>query len=94
MTTKRGDRAAPPPGEGEFDVRAASSEAGKGWDDGVGVVHPGEEGGRLPRSGGATTVLTGIAETIAITAPPGRPVPSCGGLRGGVERISGGRQIR
>ncbi|GAB2710109.1 hypothetical protein GCM10010442_32270 [Kitasatospora kifunensis] len=33
MTTKRGDRAAPPPGDGEFDVRAASSEAGKGWDD-------------------------------------------------------------
>ncbi|MFE0462686.1 hypothetical protein ACFW1A_25865 [Kitasatospora sp. NPDC058965] len=33
MTTKRGDRVAPPPGDGEFDVRAASSEAGKGWDD-------------------------------------------------------------
>lgn len=32
MSPKRGDRAAPPPIEGEFDVRFANSAAADGWD--------------------------------------------------------------
>lgn len=32
MTPKRGDRAAPPPVEGEFDLRFATSGAAEGWD--------------------------------------------------------------
>ncbi|MFB7293693.1 hypothetical protein [Actinacidiphila glaucinigra] len=32
MSPKRGDRAAPPPGEGEWDVRFATGEAAKGWE--------------------------------------------------------------
>lgn len=32
MSAKRGDRAAPPPRPGEFDVRFATTEAAKGWD--------------------------------------------------------------
>ncbi|MEQ4300774.1 hypothetical protein ABNF97_05160 [Plantactinospora sp. B6F1] len=33
MSPKRGDRAAPPPREDEFDVRFANSDAAKGWDE-------------------------------------------------------------
>ena len=33
MSPKRGDRAAPPPADGEWDVRFASSEAANGWDE-------------------------------------------------------------
>ncbi|SDT78902.1 hypothetical protein SAMN05216371_5871 [Streptomyces sp. TLI_053] len=32
MSPKRGDRAAPPPIEGEYDLRFASSAAAEGWD--------------------------------------------------------------
>ncbi|MEW1760569.1 hypothetical protein AB0393_29155 [Streptomyces cyaneofuscatus] len=32
MSPKRGDRAAPPPGPGEWDIRFASGEAAKGWE--------------------------------------------------------------
>lgn len=32
MSPKRGDRAAPPPGEDEWDVRFANGEAAKGWE--------------------------------------------------------------
>lgn len=32
MSPKRGDRVAPPPGDKDWDVRFASSEAVKGWD--------------------------------------------------------------
>lgn len=32
MTPKRGDRAAPPPVDGEFDVRFANSAAADGWE--------------------------------------------------------------
>lgn len=32
MSPKRGDRAAPPPVTGEWDVRFASGEAAKGWE--------------------------------------------------------------
>lgn len=33
MSAKRGARVAPPPGPGEWDVRFASGEAAKGWDE-------------------------------------------------------------
>jgi hypothetical protein len=33
VSGKRGERAAPPPGSNEFDVRFSCNEAGKGWDD-------------------------------------------------------------
>lgn len=33
MSPKRGDRAAPPPCDGEWDVRFATADAAKGWDD-------------------------------------------------------------
>jgi hypothetical protein len=33
MTPKRGERVAPPPGLGEFDLYFASNEAAKGWVD-------------------------------------------------------------
>ena len=33
MSSKRGERAAPPPGEGEYDVRFADNDASKGWED-------------------------------------------------------------
>ncbi|MCQ4045782.1 hypothetical protein ACFOSC_27800 [Streptantibioticus rubrisoli] len=33
MSPKRGDRAAPPPGSGEWDVRFANGDAAKGWDE-------------------------------------------------------------
>jgi hypothetical protein len=32
VSPKRGDRAAPPPVEGEYDLRFASSEAADGWE--------------------------------------------------------------
>lgn len=32
MSPKRGDRVAPPPGDGEWDVRFAVNDAAKGWD--------------------------------------------------------------
>lgn len=32
MSAKRRERAAPPPGPGEWDVRFGSTEAAKGWD--------------------------------------------------------------
>ncbi|MEV6978529.1 hypothetical protein [Kitasatospora sp. NPDC093806] len=32
MSPKRGDRAAPPPVEGEYDLRFATSEAANGWE--------------------------------------------------------------
>lgn len=33
MSPKRGDRVAPPAADGDWDVRFASGEAAKGWDD-------------------------------------------------------------
>jgi hypothetical protein len=33
VSAKRGERAAPPPGEGEYDVRFADNDASKGWED-------------------------------------------------------------
>lgn len=32
MSPRRGDRAAPPPGDGEWDVRFANGDAAKGWE--------------------------------------------------------------
>jgi hypothetical protein len=32
MSPKRGDRAAPPPGDSEWDIRFANGEAAKGWE--------------------------------------------------------------
>ncbi|MGH3171891.1 MAG: hypothetical protein ACRDN0_39285 [Trebonia sp.] len=33
MSPKRGDRVAPPPGTGEWDVRFLDNESAKGWED-------------------------------------------------------------
>lgn len=33
MSPKRGDRAAPPPGPGEWDVRFLDNDSAKGWED-------------------------------------------------------------
>ncbi len=33
MSPRRGDRAAPPPVAGEYDLRFASNEAARGWDE-------------------------------------------------------------
>jgi hypothetical protein len=33
VSPKRGDRAAPPPRPGEYDLRFANGEAAKGWDE-------------------------------------------------------------
>jgi hypothetical protein len=33
VSPKRGDRAAPPPGSGDWDVRFANNDAAKGWDE-------------------------------------------------------------
>lgn len=32
MSAKRGERLAPPPGPGEYDVKTVDNTAGKGWD--------------------------------------------------------------
>jgi len=33
LPAKRGDRVAPPPGEGQWDLRFANNDAAKGWED-------------------------------------------------------------
>ena len=33
MTPRRGERAAPPPGAGEWDIRFATNEAARGWEE-------------------------------------------------------------
>jgi hypothetical protein len=33
MSPKRGDRVAPPPGPGDWDVRFANNDSAKGWDE-------------------------------------------------------------
>jgi hypothetical protein len=76
MSPRRGERAAPPPVEGEYDLRFASSQAADGWEE-IGR----QVGGNLRRA------FDAIPGQSAITIRPGASSPPEGQPgHGGLER--------